>query len=146
MVDADLAELYGVPTKRLNEQVRRNNSRFPADFMFRLAVKEKSEVVAKCDHLQRLKFSPTLPHVFTEHGALMLANVLNSAPAVAASIHIVRTFIRMREMVSAHKDLLERLNALEKKYDAGFKLVFDAIRRLMAAPEGSPLKIGFRAK
>ena len=78
MLDADLAVLYGVPTKRLNEQVKRNQSRFPSDFMFRLTVREKAEVVANCDHLARLKYSPSLPYDFTEHGALMLASMLNS--------------------------------------------------------------------
>ena len=78
MLDADLAELYGVSTKRLNEQVKRNRDRFPEDFMFQLSAEEKGEVVAKCDHLVKLKFSPVLPNAFTEHGAAMLAAVLNS--------------------------------------------------------------------
>jgi len=88
MLDMDLAELYGVTTKRLNEQVRRNNKRFPEDFMFQLTEKEKNEVVAICDHLDRLKFSPHLPHVFTEHGAVMLASVLSSARAIIVNIQI----------------------------------------------------------
>ena len=82
MLDADLAALYGVTTKRLNEQVKRNRERFPNDFMFQLTEEEKAEVVANCDHLKRLKFSPTLPYAFTEHGAIMLASVLNSPLAV----------------------------------------------------------------
>lgn len=86
MLDADLAELYGVPTKRLNEQIKRNVARFPADFMFRLSAKEKTEVVANCDHLAKLKFSPVLPHAFTEHGALMVATILNSPRAVDTSV------------------------------------------------------------
>ena len=81
IIDADLAEFYGVPTKRLNEQVKRNKDRFPEDFMFQLNADEKSEVVAKCDHLAKLKFSKVLPHVFTEHGAIMAASVLNSPQA-----------------------------------------------------------------
>src|SRR6266849_3262261 len=86
MIDADLARLYGVPTKRLNEQVQRNRDRFPGDFMFRLSLEEKMEVVANCDHLRNLKFSPARPLAFTEHGALMLASVLNSSKAVETSI------------------------------------------------------------
>jgi hypothetical protein len=85
MLDSDLAELYGVSTKRLNEQVKRNQDRFPADFMFKLTAKEKAEVVANCDHLGRLKFSPVLPRAFTEHGAIMAANVLNSSSAAQMS-------------------------------------------------------------
>ncbi|HJV48929.1 MAG TPA: ORF6N domain-containing protein, partial [Geothrix sp.] len=86
LLDADLAELFGVTTKRLNEQVKRNADRFPLDFMFRLTAKEKAEVVANCDHLQRLKFSPVIPCAFTEHGAVMAASVLNSPEAIQASV------------------------------------------------------------
>jgi hypothetical protein len=90
MLDADLAELYGVETKRLNEQVLRNIERFPDDFMFRLSAEEKAEVVANCDHLAKLKYSPSLPYAFTEHGALMLGNVLKSELAVEMSLMVVR--------------------------------------------------------
>ncbi|HXD31731.1 MAG TPA: ORF6N domain-containing protein [Pyrinomonadaceae bacterium] len=90
ILDVDLAGLYGVPTKRLNEQVKRNRGRFPTDFMFQLTSPEKSEVVANCDHLSTLKFSPQLPYAFTEHGAIMAANVLDSARAVRASVEVVR--------------------------------------------------------
>src|SRR4030067_3402960 len=93
MLDADLAVLYGVTTKRLNEQVKRNRDRLPEDFMFQLTEKEKADVVANCDHLKRLKFSPNLPYAFTEHGAIMLATVLNSPIAVHASIQVVRVFV-----------------------------------------------------
>src|SRR4026209_2076258 len=94
MLDSDLASIYGVTTKRLNEQVKRNPGRFPSGFMFKLTEEEKLEVVAKCARLARLKFSPYLPHAFTEHGALMLANVLNSDKAVAASVQVARAFVR----------------------------------------------------
>jgi ORF6N domain len=144
MLDADLARVYAVSTKRLNEQVKRNHARFPADFMFQLTAKEKAEVVANCDHLQRLKFSPVRPYAFTEHGALMLASVLNSRVAVAASIQIVRAFVRLRELALTHKGLAEKLDALEKKYDAQFKVVFDAIRQLMTPPARKTKRIGFR--
>jgi hypothetical protein len=144
MLDTDLAEVYGVTTKRLNEQVRRNRDRFPADFMFQLSAAEKDEVVANCDHLRRLKFSATRPHAFTEHGALMLASVLNSATAVAASIQIVRAFIRLREVIGAHRDLARKLDVLERKYDGQFKVVFEALREIMAPPMAKRRKIGFR--
>ena len=143
MLDADLAVLYGVTTKRLNEQVRRNRSRFPKDFMFRLTRQEKTEVVANCDHLRRLRFSPSLPNAFTEHGAVMLASVLNSHVAVRTSIAVVRAFIRFREFALSHRDLARKVVALEKKYDAEFKIVFDTIRKLMAPPAQPTPPIGF---
>jgi hypothetical protein len=92
MIDRDIAELYGVLTKRLNEQVKRNNKRFPTDFMFQLTVEEKTEVVANCDHLKNLKYSPNLPFAFTEHGAVMLASVLNSDRAIEVNVRIVKLF------------------------------------------------------
>ena len=97
MIDADLAALYDVPTKRLNEQVKRNPGRFPGDFVFALTRAERDEVVANCDHLQRLKFSPTMPFAFTEHGALMAASVLNTPRAVEESLYVVRAFVELRE-------------------------------------------------
>ncbi|MFZ3116635.1 MAG: ORF6N domain-containing protein [Syntrophales bacterium] len=99
MLGADLAILYGVATKRLNEQAKRNLNRFPTDFMFQLTQEEKEEVVANCDHLKNLKYSHTLPYAFTEHGAVMLASVLNSPAAIDVSIQVVRTFNRLREYV-----------------------------------------------
>jgi hypothetical protein len=135
MLDADLAELYGVETKRLNEQVRRNIERFPEDFMFRLTSDEKTEVVANCDHLSKLKFSPTLPYAFTEHGALMLGNVLKSAQAVEMSLMVVRAFVRMRELVAGNKELAQKLNQLERKvgaHDKAIAEIINAIRQLMA--------------
>jgi len=143
MLDADLAGLYGVTTKRLNEQVKRNKAKFPEDFMFQLTKEEKEEVVANCDHLKRLKFSPTLPYAFTEHGAIMLATVLNSPVAVQASIHVVRAFVRLRQMLASNAELARKLAVMEKKYDHQFKVVFDAIRGLMAPPEVKKRKIGF---
>ncbi len=144
MLDADLAVLYGVPTKRLNEQVKRNESRFPSDFMFRLTVREKAEVVANCDHLARLKYSPSLPYAFTEHGALMLASVLNSPTAILVSIQVVRAFMRLREMLVGNKDLARKVDELEKKYDAQFRVIFDAIRGLMRpVPPPPKRRIGF---
>jgi hypothetical protein len=148
MLDADLAQLYGVTTKRLNEQVKRNRDRFPEEFMFRLTTREKAEVVAKRDHLHRLKFSPSLPSAFTEYGALMLASVLNSPNAIQASIMIIRVFVRLREAVTSHKSLHNRLKALEKRYDlhdAQIKEIFDAIHALMTPSAGVvKRRIGFR--
>jgi hypothetical protein len=111
MLDADLAELYGVTTKRLNEQVKRNTDRFPGDFMFQLTLAEKAEVVANCDHLGQLKFSSSLPYAFTEHGALMLGNVLKSSRAVEVSLLVVRAFVQIREMLSALPQSSIRWNA-----------------------------------
>lgn len=144
MLDADLASLYGITTKRLNEQVKRNRDRFPDDFMFQLTETEKAEVVANCDHLMKLKFSPVLPYVFTEHGAIMLASVLNSPIAVQSSVLVVRAFVKLREMMTTHKDLARKLVDMEKKYDSQFKVVFDAIRQLMAPPVTKKVQIGFR--
>ena len=146
MLDADLAELYGVLTKVLNQAVKRNKERFPVDFMFQLTKEEKDEVVTNCDHLKRLRFSPTLPHAFTEHGAIMLATILNSPVAVQASIQVVRAFVKLREILATHKDLARKLNEMEKKYDAQFKVVFDAIRQLMTPPEPKRQRIGFTPK
>jgi hypothetical protein len=146
MIDADLAVLYGVTTRQLNQQVRRNRSRFPPDFMFRLTVAEKREVITKCDHLRRLKFSPTVPFAFTEHGALMLASVLNSSLAVQTSIDIVRVFIRLREAVSTLRDLAIKLDSLERRSDRQFKVVFDSIRELMKPPVRRTRRIGFEAR
>jgi len=143
MLDTDLAELYSVPTKVLNQAVKRNRERFPDDFMFQLTKEEKEDVVTNCDHLKKLKFSPNLPYAFTEHGAIMLATVLNSPVAVQASIHVVRAFVRLRQMLASNVELARKLDALEKKYDAQFKVVFDAIRQLMAPPEPKHRRIGF---
>lgn len=147
MLDSDLAELYGVTTKRLNEQVKRNKERFPADFMFKLTAKEKSEVVANCDHLKKLKFSPALPHAFTEHGAIMAASVLNSRRAIEVSVYVVRAFVKLREMLRTHKELARKLAELEKRiegHDEEIMALFEAIRQLMEPPEKPAKRIGFR--
>ncbi len=158
MVDADLAALYGVPTKRLNEQVKRNAERFPADFMFQLTAEEKAEVVANCDHLARLKFSRSLPFAFTEHGAIQAANILASPLAVEMGVYVVRAFVRLREVLASSRELAAKLDALEQKTEllslqhatlasntrAQFKQVFEALRQLMAQPAEPPKRpIGF---
>ena len=133
MIDSDLAELYGVSTKRLNEQVKRNIKRFPEDFLIRLTEGEKEEVVAICDNLKKLKFSPHLPHAFTEHGAVMLASVLNSDRAIKVNIQIVRVFIRMRELLSTQKEILQKIEQIERKdveQDNKIMLIFEYLNQL----------------
>jgi hypothetical protein len=133
VLDRDLAALYGVSTKRLNEQIRRNLRKFPEDFMFQLTAGEKSEVVAKCDHLRALKFSSVFPYAFTEHGAIQAANVLNSAAAVEMSVHVVRAFVRLRQLMVNHKALSAQLAALESRvgaHDGQLAAIVETIRRL----------------
>lgn len=144
MVDRDLAELYGVSTKRLNEQVKRNNERFPQEFMFQLTKKEKAQLVAKCDRFAMLKHSTTLPYAFTEHGSLMVANVIKSEVAIQMSIAVVKTFVKLRTILLEHKDLNRKIEDMEKKHDGQFKIVFDAIRQLIEPPEKPKRRIGFK--
>ena len=114
LIDADLATIYGVETRSLNQAVKRNAERFPEDFMFRLSAAEKSEVITNCDHLARLKFAKSLPLAFTEHGAIMAATVLNSPDAVTMSVFVVRAFIQMREQLVANTAILKRLAEIDK--------------------------------
>ncbi len=148
IVDADLAAFYGVTTKRLNEQVKRNRDRFPEDFMFQLTSPEKSELVANCDHLSRLKFAKTLPYAFTEHGAIMAAAVLNSRRAVEVSLFVVRAFVKIRRVLSEHAALAQRLDELERKladHDTQILAVVQAIRALLGpAPVPKQRRIGFK--
>jgi phage regulator Rha-like protein len=134
MLDSDLAELYGVETRRLNEQVRRNLGRFPEDFMFQLTPEEWNSLRSQFATLKRGEHRKYLPYAFAEHGALMLANVLNSERAAQTSVQVVRAFVRLRQMLSSNAELARKLAALENKYDAQFKVVFDAIRQLMSPP------------
>lgn len=132
MIDNDIAVLYGVTTKRLNQQVNRNINRFPKHFMFELTEDEKIEVVANCNHLKNLKFSSFLPKVFTEHGIMMLANVLRSEQATIMSIKIIEIFIEMREVLSNHKDLLLKLQEIQEKvssHDDQIMLIFEYIKQ-----------------
>ncbi len=146
MIDADLADLYGVPTKRLKEQVKRNIRRFPSDFMFELSKEEMIELVANCDQFRNLKYSSALPYAFTEHGTVMLANILRSPRAIQTSVQIVRAFIHLREILASNRELAQKLFQLEKKYDSQFKVVFDAIRQLMAPPVKGKFDIGFTSE
>ncbi|MBF0483253.1 MAG: ORF6N domain-containing protein [Candidatus Omnitrophica bacterium] len=146
MVDRDLAELYSVTTKRLNEQVKRNLSRFPDDFMFQLTNVEKIEVVAICDHLKPLKYSKVNPYVFTEKGVAMLSSVLNSERAIQVNILIMRTFSKIREMLFNHKELALKLEKVEQKlgqHDEDIQAIINLIRQLHAEPEKPKTRIGF---
>jgi len=149
IIDADLAEFCGVPTKRLNEQVRRNTARFPEDFVLQLEKREKDELVAKCDHLQKLKFSRSIPLAFTEHGALMAATVLSSPRAAQMSVFVVRAFVQMREVISEYEELARRVSALEghlAHHDQSLKALVKAIKELMKPGEPpATRRIGFRA-
>ena len=148
VLDVDLAEFYGVTTKRLNEQVKRNKGRFPEDFAFRLTLGERTEVVAKCDHLSKLKYSSTLPYAFTEHGALMAASVLSTQRAVEMSVFVVRAFVGMRQAIAQHKELANRLGLLERHladHNSKILTLLEAVKQLMA-PSEVPRKrrIGFQ--
>ncbi|HAH32211.1 MAG TPA: DNA-binding protein [Elusimicrobia bacterium] len=134
MLDRDLAELYEVSTKALNQAVKRNLESFPEDFMFALNEGEKKEVVTICDHLAVIKYSPQLPYAFTEQGVAMLSSVLKSKRARQVNVQIMRAFVKLRQLLNTHKELARKLEELEKKYDAQFKSVFDAIKMLMAPP------------
>ncbi len=149
MLDRDLAQLYGVETRVLNQAVRRNINRFPEDFMFPLTREEImriSQIVISSVQpgTKTLKFSKSVM-AFTEHGVAMLSSVLNSPRAVQVNIEIMRAFVRLRRMLASHVELARKLDAMEKKYDAQFKVVFDAIRQLMTPPEPKRRPIGFRA-
>ena len=157
IIDVDLAELYGVPTKALNQAVKRNTVRFPPDFLFQLTPAEKAEVVTNCDHLQKLKFSKTLPYAFTEHGAIQAANVLLSSQAVEMGIYVVRAFIHLREAAATHVDVAQRLAELEMKTESlelshdtfsrntrlQLRQLLEAVRELTAPVEPPRRPIGF---
>jgi len=123
MIDRDLADLYGTTTVKLNQQVKRNINRFPEDFMFQLTEAEKKEVITFCDNLKSLKYSPHLPYAFTEHGAVMLASVLNSQRAIEVNIQIVRVFIKMRQMLSDNTEVSLRIEKLERKTENNNKSI-----------------------
>jgi len=148
MLDRDLAALYGVTTKQLNQQLKRNSKRFPQDFAFRLTLAEGKQIAALRSQNVTLKRGQHIkhpPHAFTEHGAIMLASVLNSAVAVQASIYVVRAFVQMRTALMETADLSRRIDDLEAKYDHRFQKVFEAIRGLIAPPAGPNRQIGFIA-
>ena len=146
MLDRDLAELYKVSTKVLNQAVKRNTKRFPPDFMFRLTDEEKNELVTNCDRFSTLKHSTVTPSVFTEQGVAMLSSVLSSERAIQVNIAIMRVFVKLREIISGYKELNAKLNELEQKigkHDNEIKAIFDAIHQLMAVDDKPKRKIGF---
>jgi hypothetical protein len=160
ILDVDLAEIYGISTKRLNQQIKRNADRFPTDFSFLLTQSEKREVVTSCDHFNRLKFSPVLPRAFTEHGAIMAATVLNSPKAVQMSLFVVRAFVKMRGAFSDTRELARKLAALEQelkgRLDIHEAAIVDVLQRIMrildppaeppTPPEAPKPEIGFHIK
>ena len=138
-----MADLYNVETRVLNQAVKRNISRFPEDFMFQLNSTEAERLVSQNVIPHKKYFGGTLPYAFTEQGVAMLSSVLNSERAIQVNIEIMRAFVRLRRILASHADLARKLEALEKKYDAQFKVVFDAIRELMKPPESKKRPIGF---
>jgi hypothetical protein len=149
ILDADLARLYGVSTKRLNEQVKRNRHRFPGDFALTVSQAERDELVAKCDRFRMLKHSAVLPTAFTELGAVMAANVLNSEEAVRTSIFVVRAFVKMREILSPGVEIGRKLSELERRldgHDESIREIITAIRGLALASPRPARRIGFSAE
>ena len=159
MLDADLAKLYGVTTKALNQATRRNKTRFPEDFAFRLSREEydnmRSQIVTTSRDRsgiwsqivttsQKYRRSDSLPVAFTEQGVAMLSSVLRSARAVEVNIAIMRTFVQLRRLMDTNRDLARKIEALEKKYDEQFAVVFEAIKQLIAPPAPPKKQIGFR--
>jgi len=145
MLDRDLALLYEVTTKRLNEQVKRNIRRFPEDFMFQLTKAEKDKLVAICDRFNTMKYSTVLPYVFTEQGVAMLSGILNSNRAVMVNIQIMRAFTQLRKMLLTNKDLKRKIEEMEDKYDKQFAIVFETIKRLLnPSPVKPKPQIGFK--
>ena len=146
ILDSDLAKLYGVSTKRLNQQLKRNLSRFPRDFAFQLTLEEAKDIARSRSQIVTLNRGTNIkhaPHVFTEHGVIMLASVLNSKVAVQASIYVVRAFVQMRGALMEYTDLSRRIDAMAATYDHRFQQVFTAIRDLMSIPDKSQRTIGF---
>ncbi|MFO0701543.1 MAG: ORF6N domain-containing protein [Nitrospira sp.] len=150
MIDADLADLYGVETRALNQAVKRNADRFPKDFMFQLTADEKSEVITICDHLRRLKFAHNVPFAFTEHGAIMVATVLNSPQAVSMSVFVVRAFVRLREQIAANQVILKRLTQIDRallEHDSSLLDLYEKLLPLLQPPPEQPKRrIGFQSK
>ena len=147
MIDADLAEIYNVPTKRLNEQVKRNILRFPADFMFQLSESEKKSLVKNFPHLEKLKHSSSLPFAFTEHGAVMLASVLKSDRAIQVNIQVVRAFILLRKSLPMSKDILSKIELLQtqiENHHHDIDNIFDVLKELIYSPNPKRKKIGFK--
>lgn len=146
ILDEDLAELYGVETKKLIQAVKRNLTRFPADFMFQMTNQEFKDLRSQIVTSSQWGGRRTPPYDFTEQGVAMLSSVLHSPQAVQVNIEIMRAFVRLRRMLASHADLAERLEALEQKYDAQFRVIFDAISQMMKSEEKGRKSIGFKVE
>lgn len=147
MLDRDLAELYGVQAIRLREQVKRNIDRFPSNFMFQLTAKEVEAMVSQNAIPSKQQLGGYLPYAFTEHGVLMLASVLKSKQALEVSISVIEIFVKMREMLSTNKDILLKMQQIEKKltgHDEDIKLIFEALKQLLNPPQEPRQRIGFK--
>ena len=145
MLDFDLASLYGVETRSLKQQVKRNPERFPGDFMFKLTKEEWNELITICDKLpEKIRHYPLLPLAFTEQGVAMLSSVLRSKQAIMVNIAIMRAFVNLRQFIDANKDLIKRIDSLEEKYDKKFMLVFEAIKELIREENVPRKKIGYQ--
>jgi len=144
MLDFNLAQLYGVETRSLKQQVKRNIERFPEDFMFQLSKEDWMELITKCDKLKNIKYSPVTPLAFTEQGIAMLSSVLRSERAIKVNIAIMRTFVHTRKVLESNRGLAKSIENLEKKYDQQFKVVFTAIKSLIGSKPVTDRKIGFR--
>ncbi len=145
MLDRDLAMLYGVETRVLNQAVKRNRDRFPDDFMFELTREEIMRISQSVISSPGLRFSKKV-YAFTEQGVAMLSSVLKSERAIQVNIAVMRTFVQLRQLLATHADLARKLEKMEKKYDTQFRVVFDAIRQLMTPPDKPCKRIGFKVR
>jgi len=145
MMDRDLAELYGVETRTLNQAVRRNKERFPEDFMFQLTKNEFADLISQIV-ISRRGGARKHPLVFTEQGVAMLSSVLNSKRAILVNIQIIRTFVKLRELLATNEAIRKKIEIMERKYDQKFKVIFDVIKRLLVAEEEPKKRIGFSKK
>ena len=145
MTDSDIADLYGVTTKRLNEQVRRNIDRFPESFMFELTTKEHASLRSQFATLKRGRHSKYSPFVFTEHGILMLSSVLNSALAIKMSVQIIETFVQLRKLANNYDDIMHKINEMESRNNEQFSEIYEVLQRLLSKPEELARKeIGYK--
>jgi len=144
MLDFHLASMYEVETRVLKQQVKRNISRFPDDFMFQLSEGEWKELITICDNLGNLKFSPITPLAFTEQGVAMLSGILRSEKAVSVNIAIMRAFVKMRELIDDNKGLKKKLDEMESKYDQQFQVVFEAIKQLIEKKNEPGKPVGYK--
>jgi len=146
ILDRDLAILYDVETKALNQAVKRNIKRFPADFMFQLTKAEKKQLVTNCDRFEPLKHSTSMPHAFTEQGIAMLSSVLNSERAINVNIAIMRTFVKLREILGSNELLRRKIESMERKYDEKFEQVFAVLKNMLTEESRPKKQIGFHTE